>query len=277
MDESRRAGLARLGLRVSLGVVFLWFGLDKFINPGFWTMWVPGVVHEGLEKLLQVDVFPSLLYLIGVYELVTGVALVLGLLVRYVAGVAAFFLGLIIITSGVSPVVRDIGLLGIAIYLALTERETGNHNSGWKLSYRINGRATTFLVVLLVVTVVSLTFIQAYPALNSFSNGEKSNDKGGKKQLLAIVSPAESEVLTSREIMVRIKILTNVAKLGANHVHIKLDGTIVDVIYLASQKDEVVSELYVSAGKHRLSVFLAYIDHTEFPSSSVSTNFTVNQ
>lgn len=258
---------------MSLGVVFLWFGLDKFINPGFWTMWVPGIVHEGLDKLLQVDVFPSLLYLIGVYELVTGVALVLGLLVRYVAGTAAVFLGLIIVTSGVSPVVRDIGLLGIAIYLALTEGATGNHNSGWKLSYRINGKATTFLLILLVVAAVSLTFIQAYPVLN----GTQSNNKEGKKQLLAIVSPVEDELVAGREVAVKIKILTDVTKLGANHLHIKLDGTIVDVIYLASQKDEVVSQLYVSPGKHRLSAFIAYIDHTEFPSSSVSSSFTVSQ
>ena len=108
--------LRDLLLRIPLATVFLWFGVDKFFNTGYWAMWVPQPIHTGLEGVLQGEIFPSFIYGLGVFEISVGTALIFGFFVRQVAAIASAFLVLIIATSGLNPAtIRDVGLLGPTI------------------------------------------------------------------------------------------------------------------------------------------------------------------
>ena len=115
----RYEGYNLLFLRIGLGVVFFWFGVDKFIHPDFWIGFIPGYmiplipVSLALFNVIQ-----------GVVETVVGVLLIIGLWRQ----VAAIFAGLILIpiivvTFGFGTydlALRDIGLLSIAVVLAVT-------------------------------------------------------------------------------------------------------------------------------------------------------------
>ena len=58
-------------LRISLAIVFFWFGIDKFFHPDYWVhAWVPQSVIFFAEslKLRAVDI----VYLSGVFEILLG-------------------------------------------------------------------------------------------------------------------------------------------------------------------------------------------------------------
>ncbi|MGE5280415.1 MAG: DoxX family protein [Deltaproteobacteria bacterium] len=98
--------------RVSLGVVFLIFGIGKF-RDDLWAQTIRSMDFFGhLPWPVQVSVVA-----IGILETVTGALLVLGCLTRVAAGLAAMELCGILFLLNFQEV-RDIGLLGMAVYLA---------------------------------------------------------------------------------------------------------------------------------------------------------------
>lgn len=105
-------------MRVSLGVVFLLFGIGKFRND----IWAETI--KGMDFFLQLpwDVHISV-FLIGIMEVLTGTALILGLFTRFFSAVAAVQLIAILILLKFEEV-RDIGLLGMALYLISVENES---------------------------------------------------------------------------------------------------------------------------------------------------------
>jgi uncharacterized membrane protein YphA (DoxX/SURF4 family) len=104
--------ISHLFLRLSLAGVFLWFGLDKFFDPGYWlNAWVPAsVVH--IAALFHIS-GNLLVYAFGVLELLIGISLASNMFVELFALLGAVFLITISFFYGFNEiVVRDIGLIG---------------------------------------------------------------------------------------------------------------------------------------------------------------------
>ncbi|MDD3374530.1 MAG: DoxX family protein [Candidatus Omnitrophica bacterium] len=104
-------------LRVSLGVVFLVFGIGKFTGD-YWA--------RSMEAMSIVQAMPwssqYSVWAFGVVEILTSVLLIFGFFVRFAAVLAALQLLLILIVLQFQEV-RDVGLLGMAIFLAFYEKK----------------------------------------------------------------------------------------------------------------------------------------------------------
>src|SRR5258708_1299415 len=104
--------ISHLLLRLSLALVFLWFGIDKFFHPDYWlNAWIPQyVVH--LAAWAHISAY-ALTYGFGVLELLIGISLVSNMFVELFAFIGGMFLIIIMFFYGFNEViVRDIGLLG---------------------------------------------------------------------------------------------------------------------------------------------------------------------
>ncbi len=115
MSDSMAAWRALIG-RVALGGVMLYFGVGELWNPSQWTGYIPQPLHF----------LPAIpLLLVHGYALFAiGGLLLLGAWTRpmswlSVAVLASIVLGLVINGGGTSLYVRDLGLMGLALTLAL--------------------------------------------------------------------------------------------------------------------------------------------------------------
>ncbi|HLD05288.1 MAG TPA: DoxX family membrane protein [Candidatus Nanoarchaeia archaeon] len=107
-------------VRLGLGLVLLWFGIDALLNPGVWSTlvpkWILGWSH------LSADTF---MYLNGVIEIILGLLLLIGLWTRLAAMLTACLLLGILLSLGYGDLaVRDFGLFLGAISLLCS-------GSGW--------------------------------------------------------------------------------------------------------------------------------------------------
>lgn len=104
-------------IRLGLSFVFLWFGIDKFIQPMFWASWMPKILIDAIpfSKIIFI-------YILGLGELILGVLLLIGLFTRLIALFVAIHLCGVIISIGFNDIaVRDFGLLLSAIALAINK------------------------------------------------------------------------------------------------------------------------------------------------------------
>lgn len=106
--------------RILLGSVLAWFGYHELVQPSLWTGYVPLVSTSSLAVLL-VLVHGWLLFMLAV-------AMIAGIAVRPAAAVSvALMLEIVIslaMTSGLSDLVlRDVGVLGLAVCLTGTTRQ----------------------------------------------------------------------------------------------------------------------------------------------------------
>lgn len=105
-------------MRILLGIVFLSFGIGKFQND----IWAQTIKTMDLFLKLPWDVNLSVL-LIGVSEVVAGSALIIGIFTRFFSAIAALeLLGILILLKFAE--VRDIGLLGAALYMAVVNDDS---------------------------------------------------------------------------------------------------------------------------------------------------------
>ena len=105
-------------MRLSLGVVFLIFGIGKFQND-IWAHTIRNMeFFQRLPWSLDLTV-----RLIGITETMTGIGLIAGFFTRFFAALAAIQLMAILILLKFEET-RDIGLLGAAIYLSLAGSDT---------------------------------------------------------------------------------------------------------------------------------------------------------
>lgn len=108
---------SNLILRISLAIVFFWFGIDKFFHPDYWVnAWVPQSVILFAEslKLRSADV----VYISGVFEVLVATSLVTNIFVALFSSLAVMFLASIMLFHGISEIlVRDIGLMGAFLSL----------------------------------------------------------------------------------------------------------------------------------------------------------------
>ena len=117
---------AFLILRVSVGVVFLIFGIGKFRND----IWAQTIKTMDFMLKLPWDVSLTV-FLIGILETVTGGALILGLFPRIFSSLAAAELFGILALLNFQEV-RDIGLLGAAVYMSVVKDESLSIHALWK-------------------------------------------------------------------------------------------------------------------------------------------------
>lgn len=93
-------------LRIGISLVFLWFGFSQVFNSKAWLVWLP-------QWTLNLPFEPSTFVLInGLFEVIFGILLILGLFTR----VSALLLGLhllpIMFSIGYNDIgVRDFGLI----------------------------------------------------------------------------------------------------------------------------------------------------------------------
>jgi uncharacterized membrane protein YphA (DoxX/SURF4 family) len=118
-NETRYLHVALLCNRVGLGLVFTIFGIDKILSPSGWSTFVPGALHEELARLGVAGT--TFLWLLGLAECLLGLQLVLGLLTRWTAGLAAAALAVFVLMVGFGGLgIRDLGLLGGALGLCFS-------------------------------------------------------------------------------------------------------------------------------------------------------------
>ena len=118
--------LAFLVMRVALGVVFLIFGIGKFRND----IWVETIKAMDFFIKLPWDVNISIA-LIGIIEILTGLALIIGLFTRLFAALAVVqLIGILILLR--FEEVRDIGLLGMAIYMTIIRNDAFTVDWLWR-------------------------------------------------------------------------------------------------------------------------------------------------
>lgn len=116
-----KGGLSQLCLRIGLGVVFVWIGIDVFRNPTDWVSFVPSV---GIDP-------NQLLKFGGVFDLVIGIALITGFFYRLAALLGALHVASVLIMFGVDQVlIRDVGLLGALLSL-LFWKKNGYKKRSW--------------------------------------------------------------------------------------------------------------------------------------------------
>ncbi|MEK7121692.1 MAG: DoxX family membrane protein [Patescibacteria group bacterium] len=103
---------SNLVLRLSLAIVFFWFGIDKFFHPDYWVnAWVPQSISSFAANfnIRPVDV----IYVSGVFEILVGISLATNIFIAFFSSLAILFLGSIMLFNGFSEIlVRDIGLMG---------------------------------------------------------------------------------------------------------------------------------------------------------------------
>lgn len=110
---------ARRVLIVSLTIVFLYFGIMKFVEPSSWVGFLPSWMNGfmGFDKYLWLSV-------LGVLEIFLGVALLISRarVQKIVAALVALHLLFVVIQVGWNDIgIRDIGLFlsSIALFLLL--------------------------------------------------------------------------------------------------------------------------------------------------------------
>ena len=106
---------APLIARVSISLVFLWFGLNELINTEEWVTWLPQFAHN-------LPIAPTTLVLInGTFEIIFGGLLLLGLFTRITAFLLFIHLLGISFSVGYSDVmIRDLGLSLVTLSIFLS-------------------------------------------------------------------------------------------------------------------------------------------------------------
>ena len=103
---------SNLILRISLALVFFWFGVDKFIHPDYWlNAWVPQSVLALIATLRITGT--EFIYMNAVFEILVATSMVTDIFTSFFAILAVLFLISVTAFHGFSEVlVRDVGLMG---------------------------------------------------------------------------------------------------------------------------------------------------------------------
>lgn len=97
-------------LRIGLGGVFLFFGIDKFFHPLIWINWVPSIIFSAVPIGKT-----SFIFIVGASEALLGFLVFIGYFARFAAGLSALHLLFILFAVGFNDImIRDFGLLCLA-------------------------------------------------------------------------------------------------------------------------------------------------------------------
>lgn len=105
--------LSNLFIRIGVGFIFFYFGIDKFFHTQAWMNWIP----PKLTFILPIST-QTFTYILGIIEMTIGLFIFLGFLTRIFALLASLNLLAIIITVGFNEIAaRDIAILAASISL----------------------------------------------------------------------------------------------------------------------------------------------------------------
>ena len=130
MNVKKLKQYAPILIRISISLVFLWFGISQVINPesffGYIPQWIyphsVEIIHEhALQSMHNFPLTPHLIIMSnGVFEIIFGFLLLLGLFTRLDALVLSLHMILIILNIGYNDIaIRDLGLLMATISIVL--------------------------------------------------------------------------------------------------------------------------------------------------------------
>lgn len=110
---------SQLAIRIGLAAVFLWFGINKFIQPHYWIdAWMPQWAQHAGQAIGMSPL--NAIFLIGIFEVLVAISLATGFFMRGFAAAAIVFLLIILATEGINEVVvRDIGLIAALVALVI--------------------------------------------------------------------------------------------------------------------------------------------------------------
>ncbi len=123
--------IGKIILRVSLALVFLYFGIMQIRDPGAWSGFVPDRFHISGISANNIVIFN------GFMEIVLGTFLIVGLYVRFAALVMSLHLFGIAFSIGFSPLgIRDFGLAfaTLALFFIGVDRYTVDNKFAKKKS-----------------------------------------------------------------------------------------------------------------------------------------------
>lgn len=108
-----------LVMRLSLSFVFAWFGISEILNPSYWSGYVPQI----LKEIIPIPILPFVQGH-GAVLVFLAVCFFFCFRLRYIGALALLVLlsiigGLISMNGFDEIVVRDIGLLGLALAIWL--------------------------------------------------------------------------------------------------------------------------------------------------------------
>ena len=105
-------------VRWGVGIVFFLFGISQIKDPANWIAWLPSFTTNMAISQSTMIVFT------GVFNLIVGALLILGILTRLAAALAALHLLGIRVTSGYNEItIRDFGLLLGAFAILLNGKD----------------------------------------------------------------------------------------------------------------------------------------------------------
>ena len=117
---------APLLVRVSISLVFLWFGINQLLLPEDFMGYLP-------EQILGLDFAQSIVLMNGIFEIILGGLLLVGLFIRPTALLLCIHLLTIIVSLGYNDIaVRDAGLMLITFSIFLGGADK------WSLDYKRN-------------------------------------------------------------------------------------------------------------------------------------------
>ncbi|MBS3151756.1 DoxX family membrane protein [Candidatus Woesearchaeota archaeon] len=106
-------------LRLGLGFVFIWFGIDKLLNPENWI----GYITPFLSSIIFFNL-NGFIYLLGFIELLLGILLLTKWKLKFISLLISIYLFIVIISQGFNEItVRDIGLFTMALSLFMQEEK----------------------------------------------------------------------------------------------------------------------------------------------------------
>lgn len=118
-------------LRIGLALVVLWFGSQQLLHAEVWTSFLPDWTSS--IPLSAV----AFIHLNGVFEVISGILLMLGVFTRVVSGLLALHLIGIVFTVGLTATgVRDFGLAVGLVSVFLTGSDSWSLDK--KLEYKEN-------------------------------------------------------------------------------------------------------------------------------------------
>lgn len=123
--------IGKIILRISLALVFLYFGVMQLQDPGAWSGFVPDFVTFSFLSANNIVVFN------GFMEIVLGTFLIVGLYVRFASLVMSLHLFGIAFSIGFSPLgIRDFGLAfaTLALFFLGADRYTVDNKFAKKKS-----------------------------------------------------------------------------------------------------------------------------------------------
>lgn len=112
MTNSNQKNYAPVVLRISLALVFLYFGISQAIAPDNWTGYLPSFMTNTIITPTNIVVMN------GIMEIVLGIFLAIGLYTKFASLVLGIHLIGIALTIGFNPKgVRDLGLAAATLSL----------------------------------------------------------------------------------------------------------------------------------------------------------------